>query len=83
MCIVCLQNELKGERGDSGVKGEKGEPGGFYDPRFASIGGQPGPAGNPGPPVRTMAMFFFLRFNNKMAKIFDVQLLSKVLIKTN
>lgn len=46
------QNELKGERGDSGVKGEKGEPGGgYYDPRFGGVQGQPGPPGKPGLPV--------------------------------
>uniref|UniRef100_A0A8C4ZY78 FZ domain-containing protein n=1 Tax=Gadus morhua TaxID=8049 RepID=A0A8C4ZY78_GADMO len=45
--VMCLQNELKGERGDNGVKGEKGEPAaGFYDPRF---GGVQGAAGSPGP----------------------------------
>lgn len=43
------QNELKGERGDSGLKGEKGEPGGgYYDPRFGGVQGPPGPPGSPG-----------------------------------
>ncbi len=52
------QNELKGERGDSGVKGEKGEPGGgYYDPRFGGVQGQPGPPGKPGLPVSSESKF--------------------------
>ena len=54
--VMCLQNELKGERGDNGVKGEKGEPAaGFYDPRF---GGVQGAAGSPGPQVRPRLTLF-------------------------
>lgn len=46
------QNELKGDRGESGGKGEKGEPGGgYYDPRFGGVQGQPGTPGKPGLPV--------------------------------
>lgn len=49
------QNEMKGERGESGLKGEKGElGGGFYDPRFGAV---QGPPGNPGLPVRIIGYF--------------------------
>lgn len=53
IAVFSLQNDLKGERGDTGVKGEKGEPsGGYYDPRFGRQQGPPGPPGNPGLMVR-------------------------------
>lgn len=52
MLTFFWQNELKGERGETGVKGEKGEPsGGYYDPRFGGVQGPQGPPGKPGLPV--------------------------------
>lgn len=47
LCCICLQSELKGERGDPGLKGEKGEPGGHYGSHYGGVQGPPGPPVRP------------------------------------